>query len=89
VVNNARDNRNARTADDEIPLISIGYDMHELAEEFCSGGVGQGREGDGAAPCCGEVAVGIGVGGEEENDSCPENYRQPGFDDFFHLWILL
>ena len=34
---------------EEVPLISIGYDMHELAEEFCGGGVGQGGEGDGAA----------------------------------------
>jgi hypothetical protein len=37
---------------------------------------------------CGEVAVGIGVAGKEENDGCPEYYRQPGFDDIFHLWIL-
>jgi len=68
--------------------------VHELAEEFCGGVLREEhaesfassenrREGDGAAPGCGQVAVGIGVAGKEENDGCPENYRQPGFDEVF------
>jgi hypothetical protein len=49
---------------EKVPLISIGYDMEEMAEEFCGGGLleehsesfasSDGRgEGDGAAPGCG------------------------------------
>jgi len=37
---------------------------------------------------CGEKAVGIGVGGEEENDGCPEEDWCPGFDDVFHFVIV-
>ena len=34
---------------------------------------------------CREIAVGIGVAGEEENDGCPENYWQPVCKDSLHV----
>jgi hypothetical protein len=51
--------------------------VHQLTNPLGKGGVADGGEGYGAAPGCGEKAVGIRVGGKEEYDGCPEYYRQP------------